>query len=190
MSENKFNPRTVLLLLITAVIAVLRVYFNFSENMTAMANYSPLAAMALFGGSYFKGNIKPALFPLAAIFISDIILSATVYKQYSNGFLYDGWFWVYGAFALIALCGKFIIRTVTVHSIALSILAAVFIHWIVTDFGVWLGSTAYPQTLNGFIACLAAAVPFEIRLMLATVIYSSIMFGVFEFARKKYFAFS
>ena len=188
MSTTKFNPRNAVVLLIIIVIAVIRVFNNFSTEMTALANYSPLAAMALFGSAYFKGNIKPLLFPLMAIFISDIILFATVYKQYGNGFLYDGWLWVYGAFLLIAINGKLIIRKVTVKNIALSIIVAVFIHWIVTDFGVWIGSATYPQTWSGFNACLAAAIPFELRLLTATAVYSAIMFGVFELVQRKYVA--
>ena len=186
MSTTKFNPRNAVVLLIIIVIAVIRVFNNFSTGMTALANYSPLAAMALFGSAYFKGNIKPLLLPLMAIFISDIILFATVYKQYGNGFLYDGWLWVYGAFLLIAINGKLIIRKVTVKNIALSIIVAVFIHWIVTDLGVWVGSKTYAQTWSGFMVCLGAAIPFELRLLLATVVYSTIMFGVFEVMQRKY----
>lgn len=187
MSLNKINLRTALLLFITIVIAALRVYSNYSTSMTALANYSPLAAMALFGGSYFKGNIKPFLFPIITIFISDLFLFATVYKEYGNGFLYDGWAWVYSAFVLMALCGKYIIRTATIQHIGIAILAAICIHWLLTDFGVWLGSKTYPQTWAGFMACLAAAIPFEIRLLVSTVVYSVVMFGVFELLQKKYF---
>ena len=117
MSTKKFNPRNAVVLLIIVVIAAIRVLNNFSTEMTALANYSPLAAMALFGSAYFKGNIKPLLFPLMAIFISDIILFATVYKEYGNGILYGEWYWVYGAFLLMAISGKFIIKKVTVTNI-------------------------------------------------------------------------
>jgi hypothetical protein len=167
------------------LIAAIRVFNNFSTHVTALANYSPLAAMALFGGAYFKGYIKPYIFSLLAIFLSDIILFATVHKQYSNGFLYDGWQWVYGAFILIAVCGRFIIEKIKLQNIALAIVAAVFIHWIITDTGMWIGSKTYAQTWSGFNACLAVAIPFELRLLLATIIYSTIMFGVFEWMQRK-----
>jgi len=188
MSTKKFNPRNAVVLLIIVVIAAIRVLNNFSTEMTALANYSPLAAMALFGSAYFKGNIKPLLFPLMAIFISDIILFSTVYKEYGNGILYDEWYWVYGAFLLMAISGKLIIRKVAVANIALSAIVAVFIHWIVTDLGVWIGSSAYPQTWAGFTACLAAAIPFELRLLIATIVYSAVMFGVFELMQRRYVA--
>jgi hypothetical protein len=186
MSILKFNPRTSLLMLIITLIAVIRIINNFSTEMTVSANYSPLVAMALFGGAYFKGSIKPLIFPLLPIFISDMILFATVYKQYRNGFLYSGWFWVYAAFLLIALSGKLIIKKVKLQTVAISILGAVLIHWIVTDFGVWVGSAKYAQNLSGFGACLNAAVPFELRLLTATIVYSAVMFGIFEWMKKRY----
>ncbi|QEC67803.1 hypothetical protein FRZ67_11025 [Panacibacter ginsenosidivorans] len=188
MSLTKFNPRNAVVLLIIIVIAAIRVANNLSSNITVLANYSPLAAMALFGSAYFKGNAKPLLFPLMAIFISDIILFNTVYKDYGNGILYDGWLWVYGAFLLIGISAKLIIRKVTVQNIAVAIITAVLIHWIVTDLGVWIGSRIYTQTWVGLIECLNAAIPFELRLLTATVIYSTIMFAVFELMQKKYSA--
>ena len=183
--EKTFNPRNAVLLLIMIVIASLRVFNNFSTHITVLANYSPLVAMSLFGGAYFKDNIKAILFPLLTIFLSDVILFAIVYKDYGNGFLYDGWAWVYGAFLLIAVTGKFIIQKISAPRIALAIVVSVFIHWIVTDFGVWIGSKTYPQAWAGFNACLAAAIPFELRLLTATIIYSGIMFGVFELMKRK-----
>src|SRR5205809_1696783 len=110
MSTTKFNPRNAVVLLIIIIIAAIRVANNFSSNITVLANYSPLAAMALFGSAYFKGNVKPLLFPLMAIFISDVILFSTVYKNYGNGILYDGWLWVYSAFLLIAISAKLLIK--------------------------------------------------------------------------------
>jgi len=183
--ERKFNPRNAVLMLIIVLIAFIRVFTNFSTHITVLANYSPLAAMALFGGAYFKGNLKAVFFPLLTIFLSDLILFATVYKDYGNGFLYDGWYWVYGAFVQIALTGKLIIRKINAQRIALAIVVSICIHWIVTDFGVWLGSKTYPQTWAGFNACLIAAIPFELRLFAATIIYSTIMFGVFELMKRK-----
>jgi len=185
MFTTKFSPRNAVVLAIIVVIATIRVLNNFSTEITVLANYSPLAALALFGSAYFKGNIKPLLFPLMAIFISDVVLFSTVYKNYGNGFLYREWYWVYGAFLLMGISSKLIIKKITIANIAIAILAAVFIHWIVTDLGVWIGSKTYAQTWSGFILCLDAAIPFELRLLLATVLYSTIMFGVFEMIQRK-----
>jgi hypothetical protein len=62
----------------------------------------------------------------------------------------------------------------------------VFIHWIVTDFGVWMGSTVYAQTFMGFITCLITAIPFELNLLAGTLLYSIILFGCFQWMQGKY----
>jgi hypothetical protein len=185
MQIQKLNPRSVAVLLIILVVATLRVINNFSPELTSLANFSPLAALAIFGGAKFKKTSTSLLFPIGAILISDLVLFATVYKKYSDGFLYQGWYWVYGAFLLIALMSRLVNKNQNIKTVSISILGAVFIHWIVTDLGVWLGSNHFPQTFAGFISCLTVAIPFELKLLAATIIYSGIMFGAMEWAKIK-----
>jgi hypothetical protein len=166
--------------------AALRVIFNFNYEISPIANFSPLGAMALFGGAYFNKKWKAFAFPLVILFISDFILHQTVFKKYSNGFLYGGWYWVYGAFALMVLCGRWLLRTITVTDFMISVVTCVFIHWTVTDFGVWIGSKTYTQDLNGFIACLENAIPYEWRFMAGTLVYGVILFGLLEWMKRRY----
>lgn len=186
MSLQKFDFRTAILLLMIIVIGALRVIFNFNYEISPMANFSPLGAMALFGGTYFNKSWKAFAFPLLTLFVSDFILHQTVFKAFGNGFLYNGWYWVYGAFALMTLTGRWMIRKVTVHTFLLSVFACVFIHWVVTDIGVWIGSAIYAQTLGGFIDCLVAAILFEWRFLAGTIVYGAIMFGIFEWMKQHY----
>jgi len=185
MTSKKFDPRTTVLLLFITGIAVLRVIFNFNYDISPLANFSPLGAMALFGGTYFNKKWKVFTFPLAMLFISDLILHQTVYKAYGNGFLYQGWYWVYGAFVLMTIVGQ-TIKKVTINRFLLSVITCVLIHWIVTDFGVWVGSQTYAQNLSGFVACLEKAVPYEWRFLAGTLIYGIILFGLFEWMKRKY----
>ena len=186
MTTTKIQPRNFVLISMIVLVAGIRVLDNFSSSITPLANYSPLAAMALFGGAHFNGKIKQFLFPLLALLISDIVLFETVYKQYGHGFFYSGWYWVYGAFILMVACGKFIITKIKFPNIAVAIVIAVFIHWIVTDIPVWFYGTKYPKTWGGFNDCMFAAVPFELRLLVATIVYSAIMFGTFDRVKKSF----
>jgi len=186
MSLTKFNPRTLVLLLMIIIIGALRVIFNFNYAISPLANFSPVGAMALFGGAYFNKSWKAFAFPLLTLFISDFILHQTVFEAYRNGFLYNGWYWVYGAFALMTLAGRWIMRNVAVRTFLISALTCVFIHWIVTDLGVWIGSKMYAQTIAGFIECLVAAIPFEGRFLAGTLVYGVIMFGSFEWMKQRY----
>ncbi|HEU5165260.1 MAG TPA: DUF6580 family putative transport protein, partial [Chitinophagaceae bacterium] len=139
-----------------------------------------------FGGAYFDRKWKGFAFPLLMLFISDFILHQTVFKAYSSGLLYSGWYWVYGAFVLMTITGRWLLKTVTVNRFLVSVLACVFIHWIVTDLGVWIGSTKYAQDLSGFMACLINAIPYELRFLSGTLVYGIILFGLFEWMKRRY----
>ena len=178
MNNKYVTNRDIAMMVILFAVALIRVFNNASPNLEALANFSPVAAMALFGAAQSGNCAKSLLVPVLALLVSDLLLYATVYSNYSDGFLYGGWYWVYGAFVLMAMSAKLIVKKVTMASVATAVLVTVFIHWVVTDFGVWQGSTVYPQTAAGFVACLAAAIPFELRLLAASILYSGIMFGL------------
>ena len=185
MSKN-FDAKTTTLLIFVAAVAALRVAFNFSHEISPVANFSPVGAMAIFGGAYFNKRWKAFVFPLLMLFISDIVLHQTVFKKYGNGFLYGGWYWVYGAFAVITMISRLTLTKITIHRFFVSVIVCVLIHWIVTDFGVWIGSTRYPQTFNGFILCLENAIPYEWRFLAGTLLYGIVLFVGFEWMKRKY----
>ena len=107
MSVIKFNPRTILLLAFISAVAAVRVAVNSAEDISALANFSPVGAMAVFGGAYFNKQWKAVAFPLLMLFISDVVLQQTVYAG-SEYFLYGGWYWVYAAFVLMTLTGRWL----------------------------------------------------------------------------------
>lgn len=186
MSAKNFNLRTSVLLLFIFAIAIIRVVVNLSDPFSPLANFSPIGAMALFGGAYFNKRIKAFVFPLLILFVSDFVLHQTIFRSSGNGILYGGWYWVYGSFALMVIAARLILKKLTIFHYLVSVLVCVLIHWIVTDFGVWIGSKIYAQNLSGFISCLANAIPFEWRFMSGTMIYGAILFGLFEWMQKRY----
>ena len=186
MSFIKFNPRTVLLVVFVTAIAAIRVIINFDTQISPLANFSPVGAMALFGGAYFNKKWKAFGFPLLMLFLSDFVLQQTVFKGYGNGILYGGWYWVYGAFALITLAGRWLLKKITIKSFILSVLVCVFIHWTVTDIGVWYGSKIFSQNLQGYMDCLVVAIPYELRFLTGTIVYGIVLFGLFEWMQQRY----
>jgi hypothetical protein len=180
VSFIKFNPRTVLLLVFITAIAAVRVIINFDTQISPLANFSPVGAMALFGGAYFNKRWKAFSFPLLMLFLSDFILQQTVFKAYGNGILYGGWYWVYGAFALMTIAGRWLLKKITIKNFIFSVFVCVFIHWTVTDIGVWYGSRIFSQDLEGYINCLVVAIPYELRFLTGTLVYGIILFGLFE----------
>lgn len=186
MSHLKFNPRTLILLLMILAITAFRLLVTFNSDELKFANFSSIGAVALFGGAYFKDHLKAFAFPILSLFLSDFILSITIFSKYSSGFLYEGWYWTYIAFALMVLVGRVLLKKVNVVNLLASTLVIVLIHWIVSDIGVWFKNPAYTQDLTGFWACLVKAIPFEIRFLEGTVIYGALLFGAFEILKAKY----
>src|SRR5690349_13139983 len=121
MYKQLLNPRTNALLLIMMAAAVLRLLPHNGDHATILSNFTPIGAMALFGGSYFKGKARPFVFPLLTLFLSDLVLSFTVYDSYRSGLLYTGWIWTYIAFALMVLAGKLLLQQVTAKRLVLSV---------------------------------------------------------------------
>lgn len=172
----KFNPKTPLVLGMLILVAALRVVFATGGPISPLANFSPIGAMALFGGACFTNKTRAFGWPLLTLWLSDILLDRFVFYGHWRLF-YEGFYWTYGAFALMVVVGRYLIRQITVTRVLLASVSAVLIHWIVTDFGVWLDGTMYAKTGAGFVECLVAAIPYERDLLAGNLIYGAILFG-------------
>jgi len=151
-------------------------------------NFTPLGAIALFGAAYFTDKKWAILIPLLAMWVSDVLLNNFFYSSFYEGFTVftSAMFWVYGSLILIALLGMKFLKKVTIPRVLGSALSASVIFFVVSNFGVWLASPMYPQTLEGLIACYTAAIPFFHNTLAGDVIYCATLFGAFEYARYRF----
>lgn len=186
MSTSRFNPSGVLIIAIIAVVSCLRLLFSTHTDFSAIAQFSPVGAMAMFGGAFFNRTWKALLFPIGMLFLSDIIMQQTVHSGYTTGFMYAGWAWVYVAFLLMVVAARLIMKNITPGRFLISVLAVVLIHWIVADIGTWLESGLYAKNPAGFIECLTLAIPFELRFLAGTFGYGVVLFGGFALIRQRY----
>jgi hypothetical protein len=182
MSTPEFNPRTTILLLFIVIVAVLRLA-SFS-GIGPLTIFSPVGAMALFGGTYIRGNIKPFLLPLLTLFISDVFVSFTIFRELRVGLLYAGWYWTYLAFVLITLAGKYLIKNVSVKNITVAIITATVIHWLVANIGMCVQENQFTFAL--YSQKLLSSITYEMRFLAGTAIYTTLMFGTFELLQKRY----
>ncbi len=140
-----------------------------------LPNFTAASAVALFGATYYDRKIMAFVVPLVAVFISDLLLSG----------LYRGMEWVYFSYIAIAGLGFLLRKKVTIFRVAgFSVLSSLCIY-VISDFGVWLG-TLYPHTWEGFIACYVAALPFLRNWMLSDLVYGGLLFGAFYVAELKF----
>ena len=184
------SPRFIILLSIILLTGMWRVLQNIDG--IAVWNFSPIGAMALFGGVYFSNRSKAYLLPVAILFSSDVVLMQTLYSEFSEGLLYSGWYWTYAAFLLMVTVGTFI-RKVNFKTILSGSLTIALLHFLVVNFGVWLGggldmSTGQPYTrdLNGLLHCYGLAIPFLKNMIAGNILYGAILFGGFEWLQYRF----
>ena len=150
-------------------------------------NFSPVEAIALFGGAYFASRAWAVLVPLAAMLISDVVLAALNGGSYSfaNYFASTSFWLVYGCIAVSTALGFGLRGQVGgARVLGYSLLGSV-LFFLVTNFGAWLGSTMYPQNGAGLVAAYAAGIPFFQWTVLGTLFYSALLFGGFALLRRQ-----
>lgn len=150
-------------------------------------NFAPIGAMALFGAAYYSKRRWAFIIPIAAMFVSDLILNNVAYGQYFDGFVwfYAGSLFTYGAFALIVLLGMFTLKAVRVTKVIFCSLGASAIFFIVSNFGVWFSGTMYAKDLSGLITCYIAGIPFFQNTLAGDLVYCAALFGAFEYSAIK-----
>jgi hypothetical protein len=180
MSLQKINTRTIVLILMIVAAATMRlVSYKFPY---ILSNFTPVGAIALFGGAYFIDKWKAYAIILITLFASDVLIN---YLYTSKWVLwYNGSFWVYLTFAIMVFVGT-LIKKVSVASVGIASLVSVAIHWLIIDLP-WIYGSLYPHNFNGYIQSLSAAIPFERNMVLGDIVFCAILFGGFEFAKNKY----
>ena len=91
---------------------------------------------------------------------------------------------VYASVAVIVLVGWAIRANMTPFRIATAAVIGSVMFFTVTNFGVWLSSGMYPQTLSGLAACYVAAIPFFQNTLASDLFYAGLLFGGFALAER------
>ena len=148
-------------------------------------NFSPVEAIALFGGAYFASRGTAIWVPLAAMFVSDVALGVLNGGIYAEYFLSAGFLLVYLCIALSTVLGFGLRGRVTALRVGAYSLLGSVLFFVVTNFGVWLGSAMYPKTAAGLAATYVAGVPFFQNTVAGTLFYSAVLFGAFAWLRRR-----
>ena len=164
-----FNPRAMALVTMIACAAAARI-------IPHPWNFTPIGAMCLFGGAYFQRKWAAFIVPLAALFISDVVLYFVLYGNQGFTVTVMKYHW----FALTVLIGMTLRGGVTIGRVTAASLGASVMFFLLSNFDVWLGSTSYPQTPAGLLACYVAAIPFGLNMLAGNLVYCALMFGGWE----------
>ncbi len=133
-----------------------------------LPNFSPVTAIALFGGLYFSNKTMAYLVPLFIMALSDLFLGFHSISVV-----------VYVAFLLVSFIG-----TQTKKPSVFTILLSSISFFVITNFGVWL--IGYPKTWTGLVECYTLAIPFFRNSLLGDFFYSGVMIIGFSFVQKRY----
>jgi hypothetical protein len=168
---SRKNHILVLFILATAAWRILGYFLQHG----GIFSLTPLFAIALFSGAYLTGKLKAIAIPLSVLFISDVVLTFTVYSEYREGLLYSGWQWVYVSFLLITLIGKIFLKRVN----ATNLISAAFL----SSLTHWLVATLPECTAQNYADRLTSAAGYELRILAGTLVYSFLLFGAYEWMK-------
>ena len=156
-------------------------------------NFSPVEAVALFGGAYFASRAAAIAVPLMAMFISDLALGAmlggTYFEHFTSPAYLATWLTVYACVALSAVLGFGLRGRVSgARVLGFSLIGSV-LFFVLTNFAVWATATpltAHPACVSGgLLPCYAAALPFFQWTVLGTLFYAALLFGGFALLRQR-----
>lgn len=152
-------------------------------------NFTPIAAIALFGGAYFTNRWQAIAVPMGAMLLSDTIIEL----QGQMGF-HSGTIMVYGAFALVAILGIVALKKVTPLKVISTTLASSLVFFLITNCAFFYPvpevidptMISYPHTFEGLITSYTAGLPFLKNQILGDLFFSGVLFGGFALLQKRF----
>lgn len=163
------SPNTTRLLAVLAAIAAAAAL----RLVPHPPNFAPVGALALFSGAYLGRRSLAFAAPIGAMLLSDAII----------GF-HSAMPFVYAGVAATVVLGQLALSNISALRVACAAVASSVLFFALTNFGVWLQSGMYPQTLAGLAACYAAAIPFFQNSLAGDLFFSGLLFGGFALAER------
>ena len=130
MKYKSINSRFIVVFSIILAAALLRL-------MPHWPNFTPIAAMALFAGTYVDRKRFAFAIPIAAMLLSDLVIG-----------LHSIMPAVYISFAITVLIGMHLRNKVGVGMVVFASLSSSVIFFLITNFAAWQASPIWPRRRN------------------------------------------
>ena len=156
MQKNSARPIAIGLVVIAALARL-------AQNL----NFAPVGALSLFAGARLRGWKAYAL-PLGLMAITD---------PFRGGYSAATPL-VYASLMLSVWIGSRLRQTENPAWVGAGALAGSIQFFLITNFAWLAGSSMYPHTLSGVLACYTAGVPFFGRTLVSDLLYSGVLFGL------------
>ncbi len=152
-------------------------------------NFTPIAAIALFGGAYFTKRWQALFVPMAAMLLSDTILEITTGWGFHSGMVI-----VYAAFTLVSVVGMVMLKNVNPARVVSSSLISSLIFFLITNFAFLYPESAvadqslgtYPHNFSGIVSSYIAGLPFLKNQILGDLFFSGLLFGGFALLQRRF----
>ena len=138
-----------------------------------LPNFTPVTALAYFGGSRFNDRVHALLVVFAAMCLSDLVIGFDVASPF-----------VYLALFLVILLGEAARKSGSMTLGVAGVFASSLVFFFVTNFGVWVTADFYPKTGAGLVAAFTAGLPFLRNAMLGDIFFAALLFGCSAVAEK------
>lgn len=167
------------------VLAVLILLAALSRLLPHPPNFSPVEAIALFGGACFASRAWAFAVPMLALLVSDLVMAAVLGDGYAT-YLGGVSFWsVYACIALTTMAGRQLRGRASAPRLLAWSLAGSLLFFVVTNAAAWVASPFYPQTAAGLASALVAGIPFFQWTVFGTLAYVAVLFGGFALLRHR-----
>ena len=136
-------------------------------------NFTPMLAVGIFVGFYFRQFFLGSLIVVVSMFIGDLYL----------GF-HDTMIFTYISL-IVAVSSGLLIKNLKFISILFAGVASSVCFYIITNFGAWLTLAMYEKNLSGLVQSYVLAIPFFHNTLLSTLLYLTVFKLIFDFSIKK-----
>jgi len=136
-------------------------------------NFTPILAVGVFSGFYFKEFFLGSLIVILSMFIGDLFL----------GFHSTMIFTYVSLVAAVSL--GLLIKNLKITSILFTGISSSVIFYLVTNFGAWLTIPMYEKNFAGLIQSYVLAIPFFHNTLLSTLLYLVVIKLFFDFSIKR-----
>ena len=146
---------------------------SFSRLIPHPSNFTPILAVGVFAGFYFRNFILSLFIVIISMFIGDLVIGFhnTMIFTYSS--------------LILAVAIGLLIKKFNFKEIIFSGLSSSVVFFIVTNFGSWLTLEMYEKNFSGLLQSYFMAVPFFHNTLISTLIYLIILKLLLEFSIKK-----
>lgn len=169
------------------VVVLMVLLAAFSRLLPHPPNVTAIGAMALFAGAFLPTHWA-WLVPLAAMWVSDLIINNLVFGAFYGQFVWmtPGVAWSMLGLVLIALLGSRLLTKVSVGRLLGASLSASLIFFLTSNAGSWLTHDLYPATLSGLFTAYIAGLPFFANTVLGDLFFTGLMFASFAWLMRRW----